>query len=501
MLVELMPESPERQFRTQAYPHLQAAARLLGWEVSWHALGVRYDPTLRYRLPPADLELLLAEIGRRKPSVVVINESLVDAQQAAVRAAAPDGGLRLVYCSMAENFIPQLPGFVRGLGSSPRENLLDDPDLIEGLEPDFRREVLNPAPWAADPLIRVVVGARCAYRTRVRDNPFYRGLEPAAATMSCAFCGTPAQGDPVRDGAAFAARQVAAACRQRARPGVEMRFELIGARLWGRLEGFLAELVRGGVKGAELSFMPRVDEILDAREAIRRSLPLLAGNGLALRLYGTGVENFSPDENMRLNKGITAAQVHEAAAFIAETSARWPANFRFPVGTLGMILFTPWTTLEDVRVNVENIERCPLILARAVIGSRLQLFSGREVTRLAEKDGLIVKKTDADFYNSGCIISADQSEIPWRFAHPQVAALCELGRELYLHYFSGPRAEPRAREIADLVAREAALSPLPLAPFRRALEALARDPGIATLPQLLESLRRGPAGPRKKRSR
>ena len=55
--------------------------------------------------------------------------------------------------------------------------------------------------------------------------------------------------------------------------------------------------------------MPRIDEILDAREAIRRCLPLLAKNGLALRFYGTGVENFSADENMRMNKGITAAQV------------------------------------------------------------------------------------------------------------------------------------------------------------------------------------------------
>ncbi len=493
MLVELMPETPERQLRTQAYPYLTAAAKLLGWGASWHALGVRYEPTLRYELPPKDLGLLLGEIARRAPSVIVINERLVDAQQAAVEAASP--GSHLVYCDMGENFVAQFPGFLRAIDPSPKVPIRDGPEMIEGLEPDFCREVLGAAPWAADPLIRVVVGARCAYRTLVGSNPFYRGLKPQSATMGCSFCATPADGDLLRDGAAFAARQVAAACRQLARPGVEMRFEMIGARLWRHLEEFLAELARSGVRGAELSFMPRIDEILEARETIKRCLPLLAQNKLALRFYGTGVENFSPDENMRLNKGVTAAQVHEAAAFIAETSARWPGQFRFPAGSLGMILFTPWTTLEDVRVNVENIERCPLILARGVIGSRLQLFQGREITALAEKDGLIARNTGGDFYNSGCIVAADQSEIPWRFAHPQVAALCELGRELYLHHFGESRNDPRAKEIADLVARETALSPSPLAPFRRGLETLAANPKIKTLPELLAAMRG-----RKKRS-
>lgn len=483
MLVELMPENPERQRRTQSYPHLLAAAKLLGWRASWHALGVRWEPTLLYELPRADLELLLAEVSRRAPAVVVVNERLAEAQRAAVEAASP--GARLVYCRLDENFLEEFAGFVRELGASARSRLLDDPALIESLVPDYSRAVLNAAPWAADPLIRVIAGPRCSYRARAASNPFYRGLKTAAATMSCSFCGTPAKGGSVRDPAAFAARQAAAACRERSRPEVETRIELIGARLWPRLEEFLREAVKAGVRGAELSFMPRIDEILAARGAIERCLPLLAANGLALRLYGAGVENFSPDENLRLNKGITAAQVHEAAAFIAETRARRPGQFRFRDGDLSMILFTPWTTLDDVRVNLENIERCPLILGRAAIGSRLQLFEGRDATRLAGKDGLLLKRPAAEFFNSGCITGADQSELPWRFAHPQAAALCGLGRGLFLHYFGSPPDDARARAIAALADAE---SSRPLAPFRRGLDALAADPRIETLDGLLEAL-------------
>jgi hypothetical protein len=202
------------------------------------------------------------------------------------------------------------------------------------------------------------------------------------------------------------------------------------------------------------------------------------------------VENFSPDENARLNKGVTAAQVHEATAFISEISASHPGQFRFPAGGLSMILFTPWTTLEDVRINIDNIERCPLIAGPAAAGSRLQLFKGRDITELAAKDGLTVKRRKDGFYNSGCIVSADQNEIPWRFAHPQAAVLCELGRELYLHYYAEKRAGARAGEIAALVEKESGRSPLPLAPFRRGLEALAGNPKISTVTQLLELMSR-----------
>ena len=212
MLVELMPETPERQHRTQAYPHLLGAAKLLGWEASWHALGVRYNPTLRYGLPPADLKLLLAEIERLAPSVVVINEQLIDSQQAAVKVAAP-GGARLVYCSLGENFIPQFPDFLRGLGAEICDARLDD---AAGRGPGFPPGGLNMAPWAPDPLIRVVTGALLLSH-RVDENPFYRGLKLTSKTMGCTFCATPPDGDCLRDIAAFAAGQVAAAVSARGR--------------------------------------------------------------------------------------------------------------------------------------------------------------------------------------------------------------------------------------------------------------------------------------------
>lgn len=501
MLVELLPDEAERQFGMQDYPFLMGLARSLGWEVSWSVLGVRYDPTLRYALDPGDIKLLLAEAGRRRPQVVVLNERLREDQAAALAAAA--GEARLVYSSRrGDQDLSRFADFVREhLPEAPRR-VVDDPDLLDRIEPEFKREVLNKASWADNPIVRVFVGNRCSYRTRVADNPYYRRLKLPSATMRCSFCFDEgvASRVSVRRQASLAARQVATACRLRPAAGGERRFEVIGSRLRLRLEGFVRELLRLGARSAELCFMPRIDEILEARAVIERCLPLLARNDLAIRFYGAGVENFSSAENLRLNKGITARQVHEAAAFIIATRARWPEQFRFQDGQLSMILFTPWTTLDDLRINMENIERCPLICPCAALKSRLQLFPGpgRPIAALAEHDGLLDKKRDVPFYNSGCIVSADQSEIPWRFAHPEVEVLCRLGLKISrYHRDERPADDPEIQAIGAFARKEAG-PPNPLPLFRRAIDVVERHPRIGSPLQLLELMRKEgiPAGRR-----
>ncbi|MCX5795142.1 MAG: hypothetical protein NTY77_06590 [Elusimicrobia bacterium] len=495
LLVELMPDEPERQFRTSSYPFLLGLARALRWRASWCALGVRYDPALRYALGPQDLGLLRAEVARRRPRVVVINERLRADQWAALQAASPDA--RLVYCDIDEglNMLGRFAAREVFRTAGPR---LQEPGLLERLTPSFARLVLNGAPWAAQPLIRVVTGTRCSYRSRVAENRFYRRLGLPMPAMSCAFCqaGSIPVEKYVADEAAFAARVVAAAVRSRSRCAAETHFEFIGCGLWRRCDELIAALLRLGVRGAELSFMPRIDEFLAKRAALARLLPRLARHGLALRLYGMGVENFSPAENLRLNKGITADQVHEAADFIVRATARWPGQFRYPNRHFSMILFTPWTSLQDLRLNLAGISRCPLVDHAAALRGRLQLFPGRPITRLAEKDGLVARKGAERFYNSGCITQADQGEVPWRFAHPEVGVLWQLARRLSidrarlsaagLSYDGLPADEPAARAVAALL-EDGPPDPMPL--FARAVKIVARRPRIASLAELLPALR------------
>ncbi len=492
LLVELVPHEPERVNRSQAYPALAGLGAALGWKTWWRVLGVRYEPTLRYALEPRDLARLLAETRRLKPRVIVINERLRREQRAALaRAGAP---ARVVYCPLesAEDFAG-LPDFVRRALQRTRAPLLDDPRLLDRLRPRFRRARLNRAPWLSRPFVRVPAGAYCSYRTRTADNPHYRGLGPPAEFLSCSFCGSGPSARPRRpplsDPQAFVRRHVEAACRARRAGDGPIRFELSGSESWRRLETLVAALTRGGVRDAELLFMPRVDELLAARAAVERSLPRLAGAGLALRLYGMGVENFSPAENLRFNKGVSAEQVHAAVAIMTDMQTRWPGTFHPPPGGLSMILFTPWTAPEDLRINAENIERCPMIDRSFALSRRLQLFPGRPIALLAERDGLLATGRDDHFYNAGCMTEAGQDELPWRFRHPEVAVLWRLARRLSCDAERLPSADPETRALRPFLSGPSRRPPDPLPLFRRALETITRHPTTGSLFALLERMR------------
>jgi len=489
LLIELLPHEPERQFRTAAYPWLMGLARALDWRASWCALGVRYDPTLRYRLEPGDLALLRAELDRLKPRAALINERLRPEQARALAAALPGG--RLVYWPLEESLDSLGPTFAK-LVPEARGAVLGEADLLTRLRPGFQRRALNRAPWVHSPLIRVVSGAPCEYRTPVSANPFYRELRLPAPSMACSFCATVPLQKPAQDVVAHAAREVAAACRRLPRR-VERRFELRCQGLWRRLEEFTLELIRLEARDAELIFAPRIDELLATRAALRRCLPRLSRRGLAVRIYGMGVENFSPRENLRLNKGVTPRQVHEAVSFIRATLAAWPGHFRCDPGRLSMILFTPWTTLQDLRLNGAHIAHCPLIDPCGVLGQRLQLFADRPITRLAERDGLVVKR-GGPFYNSGCIIRAEQREIPWRFKHPEVALLWQLARRLAAAGRSRNQDDRLDEEVGGLLSRPKDGPPDPLPAFRRAVALMLRRPRPRTLERLVELLRPG-SGP------
>jgi hypothetical protein len=487
LLVELVCDEPDRHFRAAAFPWLMALARRLGWRASWSALGVRYDPSLLYALEPADLARLRAELARLRPAVVVLNERLRPGQWAGLAR----GGARPVYCPIEED-IGALGAFARAeLGAEAPG--LDDPFLADGLRPEFARRALNDSPWLASAPVSIVAGPRCAYRVPTRRLRLFRGVPLPAAGMGCSFCGAgQISGRPfTRDAVGFAARAAAAARRDR--PGPELRFVFVGHELWRRLPDLVRALERLGARGAELAFMPRLDEFLAARPALERLLPRLASRRLAMRLYGMGVENFSAAENRRLNKGLSARQVHAAAALVARLRARWPRNFRYPSRHLSTILFTPWTTPADLRTNVRHLARCPLIRHGSALGSRLQLFPGRAAAALAERDGLLTAANDERSYNSGCITAADLEELPWRFAHPQTAALWRLARRLSTNRRGLPDDE-EARAVASLLSapgsrrspQGAPPDPLPL--FARAVGLVLRRPRLRSLDELLRAL-------------
>ena len=134
-----------------------------------------------------------------------------------------------------------------------------------------------------------------------------------------------------------------------------------------------------------------------------------------------------------MNKGVTSEEIDEAFALLAELGRDHPESFAFEeYGGFGFITFTPWTTLDDLEINLSHARRLGVEEKSFFLRSRLQLQPGRPITILAEHDGLLAS-TDAPgdhAFFSGCIRFADRGELPWRFANPVVGAIYAVARRL-----------------------------------------------------------------------
>lgn len=427
LVLEIIPDDPLRHYRAEHFPFLAGICELVGIPVEWIGLGVPLDMTFDYCLSPEDEAIVGARVSAAAPTHVVTNEHLVADQWARLQAAAPettflfrgfytlDGLLRFLIDTLG---VPDLPPALTG------------EDWLAQVTPRYRRVPANAFARTLSPVVQVVAGPRCTYTRSLTENPFYRDRGIPDTHGGCTFCGR--EWRPYRVGSFldFAVRQVVQADADLA--DQPLVFDIQSAAVWDRLEAFFDRIAAAGVRPLRVYVSPRLDEILAAAGTIDRLLPRLAARGDGLAFYSSGVENFSDVENQRLNKGLDAATIDAATALIVAWREAFPDTFSFPPDQEGLstILFTPWTTLADVRTNLERYASNPLIAARACLGSRLLLYHGRPVTDLAAADGVLVEDFDDHAGEAGCKIEWDQRELPWRFLHPEVALLARFARRV-----------------------------------------------------------------------
>ncbi|OQC37511.1 MAG: hypothetical protein BWX66_01302 [Deltaproteobacteria bacterium ADurb.Bin058] len=164
-------------------------------------------------------------------------------------------------------------------------------------------------------------------------------------------------------------------------------------------------------------------------------MPLLADRGHGLSLWSIGLENFSPTENERFNKGISTQQIHDVILLFDHLEQTWPGVFNFrELGGFGMIVFTPWTTLEDLQINVDAQKTYGKGQVLGPLLSRLQLRPDTALEALAIKDGLAYDSSKLGEVPSdrSCLTEPTDREIPWRFKNPEVAQIWELLSEWFL---------------------------------------------------------------------
>jgi hypothetical protein len=131
--------------------------------------------------------------------------------------------------------------------------------------------------------------------------------------------------------------------------------------------------------------------LLAKADEFRRALDVARQSGLQIVLQQVGFENFDQRHLDIFNKGISVEDNLRAARLLGELKQDYGDTIE-PFTGHGLILFDPWTTIEDLDRNVRAIERdAPFLLPAVGINSKLVFYDPfNPIFRKARNEGLVV---------------------------------------------------------------------------------------------------------------
>jgi signal transduction histidine kinase len=367
-----------------------------------------------------ELAVLGRAVDELAPTLIVVSDEVHAPQLAALRARA--GGAAVLAQERFEG-LPGLPAF-DGVGH------LRDPAFSPGYawEPGNaaaeRREMDN---------VHLGLVERCGHRRPVVALARYAGVDDprVARHRGCTFCGNwQGRGDGSEHGGTtpqgWIARQIDAIARSRG-PGRLPNGLLLGVVPGPRaFEECLSALRRNGMVGrVQLLFGIRADQVPWVVRLLRPALADEAAGRLTAGIYATGVESFDADELALYNKAITPLDGLAAIGAYRQLAEEFPGRFWYT--GVSFLLFTPWTTLEALRLNFGLLRLLEVTLKEAgnVFQSRLRLHRELPITALAEREGL-VEEEEPDGVLRMNRRKLFAQERPWRFLDARLRPLSRI---------------------------------------------------------------------------
>lgn len=438
LLLDTQSEGLLSTHRSELLPFLLGLLRERQHVAEWWVVHVPLDALhaggrFVVDLPTDQAAPVLEALAAWSPDVVVLSDRLVPALRDALQRRAP--GARLVevpeFGSLEITRADALRWLETGAWAPRDEGGVDA--LVARVAPCYERRRFPAGGTPDEDLapVRLLTSRSCSYHRPLSANRFFRELGPVAqAHRGCSFCPRSRHhaARPGLDVVELVLAQVIA--HQRAEPerGLPLEYLVEDADLFQRLDAFVERAAALRLRPSRFTVMVRADDLLRARARLERVLPRMVTAGLGLDLVSIGAENFSPSENERFNKGVTPEKLFACHALIADLQRRFAGTFSVPgSGVFAAILWTPWSTPDDLLANIAAADVLGLAWLTGAVGMRLQLFADVPITDLARHDGLTVDRfDDLGCVAANCITSADRGEQPWRFADARTAAIFRL---------------------------------------------------------------------------
>lgn len=350
--------------------------------------------------------------------------------------------------------------------SRPRR-LLDRPNL--------HPRVIRPEAFTGARSFAIRGNGGCPYQADARDNPAYAGVSlPAGLGRGCAFCttGNHYEGRPAAEASAHVLDQLRWVRAEA--PSIE-RVVLKDQNPFAYLTELVERAVDEGLGPFTLMLETRADWMLRSGVRFERALEAAGPGGLRLVPFLVGIENFSQPELDRYNKGIRAETNVAFLEWLWELRARFGDTLALDEASFGFVLFSPWTTLDDLETNHRAIVRTRFDRLRGrLLHSRARLYPDTALYYLAQRDGLF-----ADAHAPGHDNAQRYGYFParpFRHADPRVEHFARLATALVDE--TGGKDEVRAFGLLLDAFRSQDPASISLASLHAQLARPARDPAL-----------------------
>jgi hypothetical protein len=303
------------------------------------------------------------------------------------------------------------------------------PPRVRRYAPDLRPLVINPEGFPPTRTFSIQGNGGCPYQADARENPVYAGVEiPRGVGRGCAFCttGNHYEGRPARETAASVLEQL----RYLRSEAPELtRIVLKDQNPFAYLTEVVKTLAAEQTGVFTLLLETRADWLLRSARRFEEALAAAGPAGLRISPFLVGIESFSQPELDRYNKGISAETNVAFLEWLWALKGRFGEVLDLESASFGFVLFSPWTTLDDLETNLQAIRRTRFDRLRGrLLLSRARLYPDTALHYLARRDGLLVES-----FREGEDSSRRYGYYPappWRFLREEVAHFAALATAL-----------------------------------------------------------------------
>lgn len=294
----------------------------------------------------------------------------------------------------------------------------------------------------------------CSYQGGIAANPFFAELanDPRfAGHRGCAYCfnahkpgheSAPAGGDG-RDKVDRLLDELRS--RRAMLPGLKTVWMPFAEVFYdGLSQAFDCSVGDPVWRGLTMSMQCRPDVIVTKHRDIEQLAAKAHRAQTVIKIAVVGFENFAPAELERLNRGVVPEDLSRAAVILAGWQREPVPGLDVRGYVPSFILFNPWTSLEELELNLREMARCGLSGANI---ERMRLGSATPLYEMARRAGLtIAAPVRLAVHPNGYF-----SEASYRFRDGRVAAACDGFDELKAFAFSDQA--PVLAAVVDAVRR------------------------------------------------